>query len=284
MSVIGPDKSSFAIIASDPARSGFWRELRQSLRNPEFWALSSWFDILVRARRSRFGILWLMMPAVVYVFGLGSLFSAMLQHPLPVYAAHVALGAMVFRVLMSTLTGSANVFVASHAFIMDGRIRLTDYLLQSLARSFFDFCMYIPVAVVALVMYARVVGLQPMGLLLAPLVLLVVYVNGLWISVVFGLLGARFNDFGQLIINISIFMFLLTPIIWYPDMMPPESIRGMLMRFNPFYHFVQLFRAPVLGQALEPLTFWFVGVMTVVGAVVATYAYQRYARYVPLWI
>ena len=284
MSAAGQDTAPLAIAESGPAGVDFWRELRQSLRNPEFWALSSWLDILVRARRSRFGILWLMAPSVVYVFGLGSFFAAMQRQQLTVFAAHVALGAIVFRILMSTLTGSANVFASSHAFIMDGHMRFTDYLLQSLARSFFDVCMYVPVVVVALLMYARVADLQPQALLLAPLLLLVVYVNALWVSVVFALVGARFSDFGQLLNNISIFMFLLTPIIWYPEMMPADSVRGMFMRFNPFYHFVQLFRAPLLGQPIETLTWWYVGSMTVLGLAVATFAYRRYARFVPLWI
>lgn len=259
----------------------FWRELRESFRNPEFWALSSWLDILVRARRSRFGVLWLMAPALVYVFGLGSLFAAMQGQSIAGFAAYVALGSMVFRTLMSTVIGSANVFGASHSFIMDGHMRLTDYLLQSLAKSFFDFCTYLPITVVALVMFPRV---ELMGLLLAPLSLLLLYVNALWISVVFSLLGARFSDFGQLLNNVSIFMFLFTPIIWYPEMMPADSVRGQLMRFNPFYHFVQLFRAPILGEPVEPLTYWFVGIMTVTGLVAATLLYRRYARFVPLWI
>lgn len=263
------------------AGNDFWRELRESFRNPEFWALSSWLDILVRARRSRFGVLWLMAPALVYVFGLGSLFAAMQGQSIAGFAAYVALGSMVFRTLMSTVIGSANVFGASHSFIMDGHMRLTDYLLQSLAKSFFDFCTYVPITLVALVMFPRV---ELMGLLLAPLSLLLLYVNALWISVVFSLLGARFSDFGQLLNNVSIFMFLFTPIIWYPEMMPADSLRGQLMRFNPFYHFVQLFRAPILGEPVEPLTYWFVGIMTVAGLVAATLLYRRYARFVPLWI
>src|SRR5690606_16335030 len=122
--------------------------------------------------------------------------AAMQQRELGVFAAHVAVGAMVFRTLMSTLTGSANAFSSSHAFIMDGHIRLTDYILQSLARSFFDLCMYVPVAIVALAMYARFEEIYVTGLLLAPFTLLVIYVNALWVSVVFALVGARFSDFG----------------------------------------------------------------------------------------
>lgn len=268
---------------SQAAQGGhrLWRDLAASIGNPEFWAFSSWLDLLVRARRSSLGPFWLMAPALVYVFGLGSFFAGMHDQPIGVFAAHVALGAMVFRTLMSAVVGSSSVFNASQPFIMDGQMRLTDYLLQSLAKSFFDFCMYLPVAAVALALFG---GVHWEGLLLAPLTLLLIYLNGLWITVVFALGGARLPDLGQLVQNVSIFLFLLTPIIWYPEMMPADSARGQLMRLNPFYHFVTLFRAPIMGEPIEPSTYWYVGIMTAAGIALATILYRRYARFVPLWI
>jgi len=263
------------------APGAFWRELRESFRNPEFWALTSWLDIMVRARRSRFGILWLLMPSIIYVFGLGTFFAAMRGGVNEDFYVHVALGAMVFRTLMSTVIGSANVFHGSYSFIMDGHMRLTDYLLESLAKSFFDLLMYLPAAIVTMLMWGQV---SPLGLLLSIPTLLLIYINALWMSAVFSLVGARFSDFGQLLSNVSIFMFLLTPIIWHSEMMPAGSLRGQLMRFNPFYHFVEIFRAPIMGNPIEPLSLWYVGIITVVGLLVATFVYRRYARFVPLWI
>lgn len=261
----------------------FWRDLWHSLRNPEFWALSTWMEILVRARQSRLGILWLMMPALVYVYGIGSLFAGMRSHgqDTTTFIAHVALGAMVFRTMMSTIVGSAGVFRASAAFIMDGRVRLTDYLLKAIGKSFFDLCMYIPVVAVALYFCPRV---DLFGLAVAPLSLLSIYVNGLWIAVVISLAGARIPDLGQLLVNLSMVLFLLTPIIWSSQAMPPGSLRGHLMRLNPFYYYVELIRAPILGEPLDPGVFWFMCVTTVVGILVATIMYRRYARFVPLWI
>ena len=263
------------------AASGLWRQLAESLRNPEFWALSSWLDTIVRARKSRFGILWLVAPSAVYIFGLGSFFAAMRHIPLSHFAAHIALGAMVFRSLMSTVIGSANVFSGSHAFIMDGHVRLTDYIMQALAKAFFDMVMYVPMTVVALAMYGDV---RWQGLVLAPVTLLVLYVNAFWLSVVFALVGARFSDFGQLLGNVAIFLFLLTPIIWYPSDMPADSPRGQFMRLNPFFHFVTLFRAPILGEPVESQSMVYIAIMTVVGLVAATFLYRRYSRFVPLWI
>lgn len=266
------------------APGAFWRELRESFRHPDFWALSSWLDIMVKARRSRLGALWLMAPAVVYVFGLGSFLMSMRGasgDSLGEYYLHVALGAMVFRSLMSTITGSANVFVGSSAFIMDGHMRLTDYLLQSLAKALFDMCMYLPVVAVAVWLAG---GINLAGLLISIPVLALLYINALWIATVFALAGARLPDLAQLLNTVSIFLFLLTPIIWYPEMMPEGSLRGSLMRFNPFYHFVEAIRAPLMGKGIEVQSYWYIGIMTVCGLLVSTWAYRRYARYVPLWI
>ena len=258
-----------------------WVQLAESLRNPEFWALSSWLDTIVRARKSRLGVLWLVAPSIVYVFGLGAFFAAMRNIPLAQFAAHIALGAMVFRGLMSTIIASANVFGGSYSFILDGHVRLTDYLMQALAKAFFDMAMYVPIVVVALSLYDDV---RWAGLALAPLTLLALYVNAFWISVVFSLVGARFSDFGQLLGNVGIFLFLLTPIIWYPSDMPADSPRGQFMRLNPFYHFVTLFRGPILGEPIEQQSITYVAVMTVAGLGMATFLYRRYSRFVPLWI
>jgi ABC-type polysaccharide/polyol phosphate export permease len=265
------------------APGDFWRELVESFRHPDFWAMSSWLDIIVRARKSRMGLAWLFVQSVVYVFGLGTFFAGMRSagSGMGEHFAHLALGMMVYRTLMSAIVGSSNIFVGNQAFIMDGHVRLTDYLLQALAKAFFDMCMYLPVVAVALWMAG---GVAPLGLITAVPVLALIYLNSLWIAALFGVIGARLPDLGQLMATISMFAFILTPIMWYPEMMPEGSLRGTVMRLNPLYHFVEVFRAPVLGAAVESSSLWYVAGITVLGLVVSTLVYRRYARYVPLWI
>lgn len=267
------------------APGDFWRELIESLRYPDFWAMSSWLDIMVRARKSRMGMAWLLAQSVVYVFGLGAFFAgtrpAGSGTTMGEHFAHLALGMVVYRTLMSAIVGSSNIFAGSQAFIMDGHVRLTDYLLQALAKAFFDMCMYLPVVAVALWMAG---GVAPLGALTALPVLALIYLNSLWIAALFGVIGARLPDLGQLMATISMFAFVLTPIMWYPEMMPAGTLRGTVMRVNPLYHFVEVFRAPLLGGAVEPSSVWYVAIITVVGLIMATFVYRRYARYVPLWI
>jgi len=263
-----------------------WRDVVESFRNPDFWAMSSWLDIIVRARKSRLGLVWLLSKSIIYVFGLGTFFASMRKvggsdASMGEFFAHVGLGMMVFGTMMSAISSSASVFVASKAFILDGHVRLSDYLLQVLAKAFFDMCLYLPAIIVSLWMAG---GVAPLGLLTALPALLLVYLNSLWIAALFGVLGARLPDLGNMVATISTFAFLLTPVIWYPGMMPAGSIRASLMHFNPLFHFVEIFRAPILDNTISTASVLYVAIFTVSGLLASTFVYRRYARYVPLWI
>jgi ABC-2 type transport system permease protein len=58
----------------------------------------------------------------------------------------------------------------------------------------------------------------------------------------------------------------------------------MLMRANPFHHLLAVVRGPVLGESIEPLTYSYLGVMTVVGVMLASLIYGRLAKRMPAWL
>jgi len=258
------------------------KHLLQSLRDPSFWAYSTWLGIVTHYRRSRLGPLWLFAPSALYIWGLGWFFSSMQGRPLKEFAAHVSIGTVVFRLMSSVVTESTHILSANQAFIMDGRTRVTDYALRVLARSLFLAAIAMPMVILALWLYPN---LQPQGfywlLLTVPLVLL----NLFWCSILLALFGARFPDTEQIVSNIFLFAYILTPIIWYAESMPVDSVRGILMRLNPLFHFIEAIRAPLLGEQIVMLNSFYVLIgMTCVGGVLAALAYRRYARFVPIWI
>lgn len=257
------------------------RDLADSLRNPEFWALSSWLDIVVRSRESRLGFFWLLMPSLVYVWGLGGFFASMQSKPLGSFVAYVGIGYVIFRAASSVMIESAGAFFAGSAFILDGHLRLTDFVLRVTAKALFHFAMSLPAVAAALMVQTGVhwAGLG-WGLLSFPLVMF----NVLWIGVVFALVGARFPDMSQFVSNIFMFTFLLTPIVWHADTLPVNSMRYTLMRINPLYHMIEIVRAPILGEPIDHATYSYLAVMTVAGFACTSILYRRYARFVPVWI
>jgi ABC-2 type transport system permease protein/lipopolysaccharide transport system permease protein len=53
---------------------------------------------------------------------------------------------------------------------------------------------------------------------------------------------------------------------------------------NPFFHLIEIVRAPMLGEPLSTSSWVYVGVMTVAGWLAAVIAYRRYAKFVPVWL
>ena len=256
--------------------------LLASLRRPDHWIYASWLDVVGRYRRNRLGLLWLFVPTAVYIWGIGGFLGAMQPGlDLPRFFAHVALGFTLFRLVVTVLTDATSVFANSQGYIYDGSLRLTDFLLRSLARSWFYFMLTLPMVAVVVMGSpdATWSGVAPsVAAFVVDLLIL------LFLSVSVALLGARLPDLHELIGSAVMALFLLTPIVWDAVSAPAGTLRGALMRGNPLFHMVESVRAPLLGQPVEPLTYAYLGALLVASFLVAILAYQRFARRVPVWL
>lgn len=258
-----------------------WRDFAESVRRPEFWAYSSWLGIVTKYRRSRLGLLWLVMPAVLYVWGIGYFF-ARLQGVSPAeFMPHMGLGYLMFRLLSMVINEASSVLPSHQSFILDGHQRLTDFFLRVVAKALFYFIVASPVVAIALL---RAPQLELAGGLFAFVSVPLVLVNVMWIAVIIALIGARFPDIHELMGSVFIFGFILTPILWYASRAPMGTVHGTFMRLNPLYHLIEVVRAPLLGEPLEHFTLYYLAVFTVAGWMLAALAYKRYARYVPIWV
>lgn len=256
-------------------------DYRDSLKFPAFWTYATWLEIISRYRRSRLGIIWAFVPAALYTFGIGFFFATLQGYVVLEFLPHLGLGYLVFRLITSTLNDVTTACASNSSYILDGRVRLTDYVLKVMARALFYFCVGVPVLAVALALSPN---FQPIGLLAFFPAIFVVLLNVAWMGAILAVLGTRFPDVSQLIGSALMFGFLFTPIIWRAELVPPDTLRGGIARANPLFHMVELVRAPLLGEPLEPLTFAYIGIFLIVGWLLAAIIYKRYAKYVPIWI
>ena len=78
--------------------------------------------------------------------------------------------------------------------------------------------------------------------------------NGLWCALLLGLLCARYRDLNPTVSSIIQLSFFVTPIIWDPSLLPD---RQFILLYNPFYHFVESIRGPILGKPV-PIETWLI--------------------------
>ena len=197
------------------------------------------------------------------------------------FVAFVGVGFLLFRLITTTIIDATSTYSGSRPYILDGEQRLTDYLMRTLARSSYYFLLAVPLLAVALVSSEQ---FTPAGLGMSALGLALVFVNLILYAAVFSLLGARFPDLSEFMNSAIMFAFLITPVVWYPAAAPQGTLHGALMRANPLHHLLAVVRAPLFGEAVEPLTWAYLGVSTAIGLVLATWAYARYARRVAVWL
>jgi ABC-2 type transport system permease protein/lipopolysaccharide transport system permease protein len=118
-------------------------------------------------------------------------------------------------------------------------------------------------------------------LLLIPGVILVT-TNSILATMLLGTLCARFRDIQPIVATITRMLFLLTPVLWYPDQLPPEH--RVIAEVNPFTYLIEVIRQPLLGKA-PSLYAWGVAIgLTTAMAAVAIPFYGRYCKRIPYWV
>ena len=253
-------------------------DLVQGARAHHLWGLLGWQDIRRRYRRSILGPFWITISLGVFVAALGTLYGALLKIELAEYVPYLALGFIVWTLISNMLTDGCTVFTAAEGIIKQVNQPLSVHLCRILWRSFIIFCHNAVIFVVVAVLFSVWPGVT--GLLALP-GLVLVCLNGAWAGLLLGIVSARFRDLPPLVESIMRVAFFLTPIIWMPSLLPG---RGVLLEFNPFFHLLELVRAPMLGQ-LPGLVSWLAVVGITLGGWLVTFVmFRRYRRRIAYWI
>ena len=253
-------------------------DLVEGARTSHLWGLLGWQDIRRRYRRSIIGPFWLTISMGVLVAVLSILYGALLKVEIAEYAPFVALGFIVWTMISALIIDGCAAFTSAESMIKQVDLPLSVHVYRVVWRNLLIFFHNFAIFVVVAVIFSIRPGWA--GLLIVPgLVLLCL--NGLWMGLLFGLISARFRDVPPIMDSIVRIAFFVTPIIWMPELLPD---RAVLLDLNPFYHFLELVRAPLLGQTPE-LASWLavLGVM-VAGWLVTFVLFCHYRCRIAYWI
>ena len=117
--------------------------------------------------------------------------------------------------------------------------------------------------------------------LLAIAGLLLVALNGYLLGISLGLLSARYRDVPQIIGNLVQVAFFMTPIMFATRAL---GTRGWIAQANPFYHFLEIVRAPLLGQQGSAESWLYALCTTLVSVVITLLLFNRYRSRIAYWV
>lgn len=247
-------------------------------RASHLWGLLGWQDIRQRYRRSRIGPFWLTISMGMLVGALGVLYAGLFRVDVAELLPFLALGFVIWGLVGGLVTEGCMAFIAAGGMIKQVAVPLSVHVYRVVWRNLIIFGHNFVIYVIV----AGVFSIWPgwVGLLALP-GLALLCVNGVWMGLLLGLVSARFRDVPQIASSVLQVAFFLTPIIWKPELLPG---RPLLVDLNPFFHFLDLIRAPLLGQAPGVNSWLTVLAVTVAGWLFTLLVYRHYRWRIAYWV
>jgi ABC-2 type transport system permease protein/lipopolysaccharide transport system permease protein len=266
-------------ITAQPSKlSKALKDLREGILSIHIWPMMALQEIRQRYRRSMLGPLWLTITTAAMLAAMGPIYAKLLNQRAGNYFVYLAVSFVSWSLLASLINESCNAFIIAEGYIKDTKLPLSIHALRCVWRNLIVFAHNF--LIIVLVVAWNRPGDATLYLLF-PLGLFVMAINGLWLAILFGLLGARFRDIPQTVATVVQVAFFLTPVMWRIEMLGENR---WIAEFNPLYHLLEVIRAPLLGTHPSALSWEIVILITVVGFLATLTLFSRFRGRIAYWV
>jgi ABC-2 type transport system permease protein len=282
-----------------------WQDIRSGVKLRDLWGHLGWQDIKQRYRRSVIGPLWITLAMAVTAAGLGLVYSTLFDAEIGTFLPYLTVGFIVWNFILGCVTEGTETFIRNEGLIKHLPAPLTVYALRTVWRLTLMMAHNLLVYVVVMVIFFGDLttpgyqmvknGLHQPGLdwsvFMAIPAFLLVALNGVWVSLLFGIISTRYRDIPQVVNALIQLVFFMTPIVWSTDILHNrigggdiELWKTLVTELNPVYHYLEIIRAPLIGNTQSWHHWAVVGGITVVGWLFALVALRNYRARVPYWV
>ncbi|MGX9675209.1 galactan export ABC transporter permease subunit Wzm/RfbD [Mycobacterium sp. HM-7] len=260
-----------------------WADLVTGFSKRELWLHLGWQDIKQRYRRSVLGPIWITIATGTMAVALGGLYSQLFHLPLAEHLPYVTLGLIIWNLINASILEGADVFIANEGLIKQLPTPLSVHVYRLVWRQVLLFAHNIIIFVVIAIIFPKPWSWADLSVIPA---LALIVANCVWVALCFGILATRYRDISPLLASLVQLLFYITPIIWNDQTLRLQGAGtwAKIIELNPLLHYVDIVRAPLLGEPQE-LRHWVVVItLTVLGWVVAAIAMRQYRARVPYWV
>tara|TARA_R110000868_G_scaffold4155_50_gene25674 strand:- start:1667 stop:2461 length:795 start_codon:yes stop_codon:yes gene_type:complete len=253
-------------------------DISDGLRMRNVWLRLAIDDLRLRYSRTRLGPSWLSLGMVIYIGGLGLIWGTLFNMDLEKFYPYMAVGLITWHFITASVGEGVNSFVGANGIISAVPLPLSVHINRQVVRVLVSLIHTLPIGF--LVSLFCGIGPNLIQLFIFPAVL-VLAINCWWVTLFLGIVGARFRDVGHIITTFMPFMFFLTPILWDRSMLKNLAF---IADYNPFTHYIEIVRQPLMGQLPPSSSYIVVGVITVIGISVTTLVFARTRHRIVFWL
>jgi len=254
------------------------KDFKDGVSSIYVWPMLGWLEIKQRYRRSVLGPFWLTISTGALIGGMGPLYGRLLGQDVSGYLLYLSIGFVVWFFIANLLNEACNVFISAEGFIKQVRLPLTVHVLRMVWKNLIIFAHNVLIVFAVLLFFRPPVG---WNWLLVPVGLFFIAINGVWIGLFLGTLCARFRDVPQIVSSLVQVVFFLTPVIWQAEMLGRNQWAAT---WNPFYHFLEVVRAPLVVGTTNWFSWAAVLCITLLGYTVTLPLFARFRARIAYWV
>jgi len=254
-------------------------DLAQGVGKSWLWTTLAQQDVKLRYRGSILGPFWQTLTTAVMIGGMGLIYAKLFHTELQDYLPMLTVGLIFWMFIAGMITEGCGTFVGVQGIIQQVKLpfslhayRLVYRNLLTLAHNF----VIVPVVLLIFphpIEWIRLLELVP-GLIL-------ITITGIWVSVLLGMISARFRDVPPIVASIVQVVFFMTPVMWPIDALGPNAWWAQL---NPLFAAVDVLRGPLLGQPTARYSWVILATMTVLGCAAAFAFFTRFRSRIAFWV
>jgi len=258
-------------------KSGF-NEIVSGLKSQPQWLYLGTQDIKLRYRRSLIGPWWVTISTGIMIAMLGLLWSHIFNQAIETYLPFFTLGFILWNWISAQLNDAALGFNAFQGTIKQIKLPFPIFTLRLAVRQILILLHNTVIILLVLLFIGK--GISWASLLAIPGLILIQCVVTL-LSIVVMIFCSRYQDMAQVVHVFTQIIFYFTPILWQVELIRNKPY---LAEWNPFYHWIEMIRAPLLGSLpSESNLLWSLGSFALL-LILSIYYLGRYRSRIALWL
>jgi ABC-type polysaccharide/polyol phosphate export permease len=255
-----------------------WRDLAEGAARRWMWAALALQDIKLRYRGSILGPFWLTISTVVMVVAMSAIYSTLFHMGAAAYLPYLAIGLVIWQFISTIITEGCDTFLRAESVIQQVPIPFSIHAYRAVCRNLMVLAHSFVIIPIAIFIFGPAISWRVVESV-AGLVMLAI--NAVWITILLGMVSARFRDVPPIVGNFLQVTFFLTPVFW-----PIEAVGAWksILALNPLFAAIDVIRAPLLGTVAVPTSWTIVLASTVVGCAVSFLLFARFRARIAYWI
>lgn len=268
------------LLKNSPLQSAI-TDIVTGLQNYHIWLMLGYHDIKLRYRRSILGPFWITLSMAITVYFMGFLYSHLFHNDMASYFPFLAAGMLAWALVSTAILEITEAYIQSENLIKQIKLPYSIYIHRIIWRNILIFFHNLAVMLPIFIIFHQAAAINFYSLLLIPH-LFIFYINAFCYGLIIAIIGSRYRDLSQMIKSLVQVAFFMTPIMWKPSALA-EKYQPLIIG-NPFYAFVELIRAPMIGTAVPLAEYYIAGLTTIVGLFLCIYMFSKYRARIVYWL